>query len=86
MNIETNRYVGTGSVTAGSRPVETQKTTPGVGHAPNGPLTFGVTAGQPFAQQVDGVTEADLRLDDPLGQLIDGVMNLPPPPIPSPLS
>ena len=86
MNIETNRYVGTGSVTAGSRPVEPLKITPGAGREPNPALTFGVTAGQPFAQEVDAATKADLRRDDPLGQLIDGVMNLPPPPIPSPLS
>ena len=68
MNIETNRFAGTGSVTAGSRPVETQKTTPGVGRAPNSPLTVSVTAGHP------------------LGRLIDGVMNLPPPPIPEELT
>ena len=82
MNIETNRFAGTGSVTAGSRPVEVQKTTAGAGHAPNVPLTVSVTAGHPFAQQVDAATEADLRRDDPLGRLVDRAMNLPPPPIP----
>ena len=69
-------------MTAGSIPVEVQKATADAGHAPNGPLTVSVTAGHPFAQQVDAATEADLRRDDPLGQLVDKVMNLPPPPLP----
>ena len=85
MNIETNGFAGTGSVTAGGRSVEISKPTVAAGHAPNGPLTVSVTAGHPFAQQVDAATEADLRRDDPLGQLVDRVMNLPPPPLPVPL-
>ena len=82
MNIEPNRFAGTGAVTAGGRSVEISKPTVAAGHAPNGPLTGSVTAGHPFAQQVDAATEADLRRDDPLGQLVDRVMNLPPPPMP----
>ena len=82
MNIEPNRFAGTGAVTAGGRSVEISKPTVAAGHAPNGPLTVSVTAGHPFAQQVDAATEADLRRDDPLGQLVDKVMNLPPPPMP----
>ena len=85
MNIETNRFAGTGSLTAGSRPVEARKTTAGAGRAPGAPLTVGFTAGHPFAESVDASTEADMRRDDPLGQLVDRVMNLPPPPMPKEL-
>lgn len=74
-----------GPVITGSRSAEVQKTTAGVGHAPNAPLTVGFTVGHPFAQRVDAATEADMRRDDPLGQLVDRVMNLPPPPMPKEL-
>ena len=73
-------------MTAGGRSVEIPKPTVAAGRAPNSPLTVSVTAGHPFAQEVDAATEADLRRDDPLGRLIDGVMNLPPPPIPEELT
>lgn len=86
MNIETNRFAGTGPVTAGSHPVEVQGATVRAGHAPMRPLTVSIKAGGPFAQRVDAATEADLMRDDPLGQLIDRAMNLPPPPMPGPLS
>ena len=85
MNIETNRFAGTGSATAGSRPVEVQKTkaTVGAGLALNdASLTVSVTSRHLSAKAVDGATLADPRRDDPLGRLVDRVMNLPPPPIP----
>ena len=82
MNIETNRYVGTGSVTAGGRPVEPLKTTHGDGREPDPALTVRITPGGLFAQEIDAATKADLRRDDPLGQLIGGALNLPPPPMP----
>ena len=82
MKIETNRIAGTGTVSAGARPVEAPKTTAGAGRAPNGPLTVGFAPRQLSAGSVDAATLDDLKWDDAIGRLVDDAMTLSPPPMP----
>lgn len=88
MNIEPNRIAGAGSATAGVRPVEVQRAKPAVGAGlawNDAPLTVSVTSGHLSAKSVGGAPLADPRRDDPLGRLVDRVMNLQPPPMPEEL-